>query len=194
MRHLPLTLCTLLSSTTAAGAPTPYAEPAVACMLIDAATERLACWDDLGRRIASDALAQAQAQQRQPHYVLREDTAYGYEPALTDDDRRQGVAAKDLVMFRYAGERAGVHQVISGTRDVTLVFMCSMPCDYVTLRAYARGELAQTSRLAAQPDMLARQALEDAAAGHLERHSTLLKGKRVWMWFGDKGVETTPMK
>lgn len=192
MRHLPLTLCMLLASATAAGAPTSYAEPAVACMLIDAATERLACWDDLGRRIASDALAQAQP--RQPHYALREGTAYGYEPALTDDDRRQGVAAKDLVMFRYAGERAGVHQVISGTRDVTLAFTCAMPCDYVTLRAYDRGVLAQTSRMAAQPGMLARQALEDAAAGLLDRHTTTLKGKPVWVWFGDKGIETTPAR
>lgn len=116
------------------------------------------------------------------HYVLRDAGMYGYEPAVSDNERAAGVRAAELVMVGYAGERAGVHQVIVLTppRTVT-VSQCAVPCDFIKIMRFEGGKLQASTILRGVPGTIGHMALTDAINGRLQRYVDVKHGS-LYVW------------
>src|ERR1700761_9104425 len=46
------------------------------------------------------------------NYSMAENGTYGYEPALSEEDVRNGTAAKPLIMMRYVGNKNGTFVIL----------------------------------------------------------------------------------
>jgi hypothetical protein len=64
-------------------------------------------------------------------YGYEDNGQYGYEAALTDEDRKQGVSAKPLVMFRYLGMQGNRYLVEQVNGNVASRISCETPCEFV---------------------------------------------------------------
>ncbi|MGK8887558.1 hypothetical protein [Burkholderia gladioli] len=102
-------------------------------------------------------------------YVLEQDGEYGYQPAISEEDARQGVATKALVMVRYRGKKDGAYVVeVNNDTGATLRVQCKNPCEYVRTQAIVDGQVIHTETLANAPDSVIYAVLEDARNGQLK--------------------------
>ncbi len=102
-------------------------------------------------------------------YVLEQDGEYGYQPAISEDDARQGVATKALVMVRYRGRKDGAYVVdVNNDTGATLRVQCKNPCEYVRTQAIVDGQIIHTETLANAPDSVIYAVLADAMNGQLK--------------------------
>ncbi|WP_157381338.1 hypothetical protein [Burkholderia ubonensis] len=104
------------------------------------------------------------------HYVLHQDGAYGYEPALSEDDIRAGKAVKALVMMRYVGFRDGTHTLLildEDDPDIVGRVTCAVPCKFAKFRTVVDGKVTSTETVRMTPDSLVGSMFEDAIAGRL---------------------------
>jgi len=73
------------------------------------------------------------------YYSEDDDGEYGYQPAITDEDRTKGIVAKTLIIFRYLGEKDGTYSVEQRGITTSIVSSCKAPCAFIKDRFYASG-------------------------------------------------------
>lgn len=106
------------------------------------------------------------------YYSLADNGTYGYEPALSEEDVRNGTATKPLVMMRYVGSKNGTYVIIilgqdaSNSNVVTRV-SCQSPCDFAKSELISGGTVLKTETLRMTPDSIMGGMLADAISGQL---------------------------
>jgi hypothetical protein len=106
---------------------------------------------------------------------LEQDGEYGYEPAVSETDQRNGKTVNSLVMIRYLGEHDGNIRWSSVVNGQALVLSCKQPCEFVTMAGYVSGMEVEheTSRVA--PGSIMDEILQDIDADQLKVYGA---GKR----------------
>ncbi|WP_157654611.1 hypothetical protein [Burkholderia ubonensis] len=155
------------------GAGTASGRAAMLCLMIaafggcsDAKNDRT----DIPATSPSADAARPEAGVSSHQYVLRQDGAYGYEPALSEDDIRAGKAVKALVMMRYVGFRDGTHTLLIVDEDdpgVVGRVTCAVPCEFAKFQTVVDGKVTSTETLRMTPGSLVGSMFEDAIAGRL---------------------------
>ncbi|EON13127.1 putative lipoprotein [Pandoraea sp. SD6-2] len=102
------------------------------------------------------------------YYSIAQDGEYGYQPALSDDDRKAGTATKALLMVRYQGKTGKKYRVDLIDNGVTNKVSCESPCKFVKSETYLDGYKARTDTVAAAEGSLIWAILQDAMNGELE--------------------------
>jgi hypothetical protein len=99
-----------------------------------------------------------------PLYAFRERDKYGYIAAVSEDDRKRGKAAGDVVLFVYRGHDGNLYKIDSVTTDgrVTVDYECERPC--AALKQYTYSGVGY---IAFEPTSLIGAAFTDAFNGFL---------------------------
>jgi hypothetical protein len=99
-------------------------------------------------------------------YSFKEGDAYGYIAAVSEEDRKRGKAAGDVLMFRYAGfwDNEFHLEELNANGDIVGVDTCAKPC--VAIKSYEGGQI---DRVAYNPDSVIGAAFDDAMSGRLKR-------------------------
>jgi len=119
----------------------------------------------------SDNVTPSDAQIGQPvpthRYNYREGELYGYLGAVSEDQKKAGVATPSVVMFRYAGYWGGENHLdlVSDQGNVVESAECAVPCVAIK-RTFADGSV---DRVGYTPDSVIGSAFLDAMNGQLER-------------------------
>lgn len=101
-----------------------------------------------------------------PNYDFAEDGAYGYISAVSEEDRRKGIAVGDVSLFRYLGKSEGLHRLqhVNDAGLVTGNYECASAC--VAIKAYRNDGSMQ--RVPYNPGSIIGAAFADAIAGRLK--------------------------
>lgn len=102
------------------------------------------------------------------YYSIAQDGEYGYQPALSDDDRKAGTMTKALLMARYQGKSGKKYRVDLIDNGITTRVSCEAPCEFVKSEVYLDGQKARTDTVAAAEGSLIWAILQDAMNGELE--------------------------
>lgn len=117
-----------------------------------------------------------------PNYVIRDGDEYGYQPAVSERDRENGLVTNALVMYSYLGEHNGVHQVMHRDGDLRFVAECEGACMHVKVYAFDDGRFLKREIYALTPGMLLAEVMEDATEGRLYPLRGTRDGKLVQIW------------
>ena len=103
---------------------------------------------------------------------MADNGTYGYEPALSENDVRNGTATKPLIMARYVGNKNGTYVIIVLGQDandvsVTNRVSCQSPCEFVKSETMSGDMVLKTETLRVKPGSLVGAMLEDAISGQL---------------------------
>jgi hypothetical protein len=106
------------------------------------------------------------------NYAMVDNGTYGYEPALSENDVRDGKAAKALIMARYVGNKNGAYVIIVLGQDandvgVTNRVSCQAPCEFAKSEMMSGDTVIKTETMRVKPDSLVGAMLEDAVSGQL---------------------------
>lgn len=123
------------------------------------------------------ATAQALEQYRKPSYVMKEGREYGYEAAMTAEDRARGVAASKLQMFRFLGRVGDTYQVGMRDGESVVIFEGAAPFEFAKVYAFVGDRLIDKQALRLQRNAIAALALKDALYGNLEQYRGARSGK-----------------
>ncbi|AOY96884.1 hypothetical protein BKK79_35925 [Cupriavidus sp. USMAA2-4] len=102
------------------------------------------------------------------NYSMEEDGEYGYEPAVSEDERRSGRTANSLLMVRYLGEKDGTHSVSITDGAVTNVFSCKAPCEFIKGQVKLRGQVVKTETMRNPGTAVISAVMADAMNGELK--------------------------
>lgn len=129
------------------------------------------------------------------YYSMKEGLQYGYETALSEDQRAAGQMANTLTMFKYAGEKDGVYQVYTEeSGNVFTSIQCTNPCDFMKIMMFADHELISTERLKATEGTIGWLVMADAINGKLERYQGKAGNEMMNVWFDEEdGFTATPV-
>lgn len=99
------------------------------------------------------------------NYSFVEGDVYGYIAAVSEEDRKQGKAAGDVVQYRYAGYWEDEYhlELLNSAGDIIGVDTCRRPC--VAIKQYYGGRM---ERLAYNPQSIVGAAFEDVFNGQLK--------------------------
>lgn len=104
-----------------------------------------------------------------PHnYSLKENGEYGYEQALSDDDKKAGITTKPLVMAKYLGEKNGTISVVIQDGGKKTLFSCTLPCDFVKVGVFFGNEIVDAQRVKNTDGSIMNGILQDAMLDQLE--------------------------
>jgi len=107
------------------------------------------------------------------NYSMRDGDLYGYQPAISDSERNQGVATKALVMVRYRGERNGLYTVEMPDDSGAIYRMeCKSPCEYIKTKVIAAGEVLKSETVPNTPGSLMAAVFDDVLSEQLEPTSS----------------------
>jgi hypothetical protein len=97
------------------------------------------------------------------------ESQYGYEQALSEDDRRAGKAVEPMVMVRYVGQIDGQYrlEVIEGPSNKTII-TCKDNCEVVKTTSSFNGYLGRSETLRVAPSSIISAVLQDMFAGQLD--------------------------
>jgi hypothetical protein len=98
------------------------------------------------------------------NYNLREGDLYGYIAAVSEEERKQGRAAGEVVLYRYRGVVDGLHRLENVDAAGRTVGINECPSACVAIKSYQYG---RPSRIAFNPSSIIGAAFEDAIAGRL---------------------------
>ncbi|MCQ9375179.1 hypothetical protein NMQ14_13045 [Methyloversatilis sp. XJ19-13] len=134
-----------------------------------------------------------------PNYVMKDGMKYGYPAAISEDARRAGQVAEQLIMAMYAGERDGRLQahIIDGISVTALE--CERPCEYLKVMSYVDIDgippQVKVEHIAAAPGSIGRLIMDDAVNGFLRQYGTGdEKGPRYSVWVDEiKGIVRTKL-
>lgn len=146
-----------------------------------------ACGDQATKAAAvTEAPAAAPAAPRHI-YAIKDGLEYGYEQALSDQDRTQGRVAKSLLMFSYLGKKGGAYQVMLKEDDVRTVAECALPCEYAKIYTFVDVTFVKKETIPINPSVLLAGVFADAISGRLEQMQGLRDGTVTTFWVdGDK--------
>jgi hypothetical protein len=101
------------------------------------------------------------------NYTFEQDGEYGYEPVVSDDDRRAGQGVKPMLMVRYLGDSGGKRRFASVENNMRTVFSCSDPCEVVRSTVYFEGQQVRQDTMRVAPGTIVSAVLEDIENGQL---------------------------
>jgi hypothetical protein len=103
-------------------------------------------------------------------YDFKDGDLYGYLGAISENDRKQGVATPSVVRFRYTGFWNGTHHLllIGDSGSVLEAAECAVPCVAINETDYN----GQVHRVGYSQDSIIGAAFEDAIDGQLRRSPT----------------------
>ncbi|VVE14559.1 putative lipoprotein [Pandoraea commovens] len=104
------------------------------------------------------------------NYALNQNGTYGYEPALSEDDIRQGRATKALVMVRYVGLREGNYVLLiidQNNPAIATRITCQAPCEFAQSQVMSNDYVLKTETVRVTPSSLLSAMIDDAMAGQL---------------------------
>ncbi|MBN3755911.1 hypothetical protein G3N95_23400 [Paraburkholderia sp. Tr-20389] len=103
------------------------------------------------------------------NYVMRDGDLYGYQPAISDAERNQGVATKALVMVRYRGQKNDVYTV-EMPNDTGAIYRleCKSPCEYVKTKIILGGEVLKSETVPNAPGSLMAAVFDDVLSDQLQ--------------------------
>ena len=115
---------------------------------------------------------------------------YGYASAISADQKNKGQVATKILMFKYAGERDGKHQVHTTDGIHFSAIECSSPCEVMKImdfidKDYLRGTV-RVDRIKNQPGSVANSVMEDAIAGKLRQYGIGRDKQRFQVWVDEK--------
>ncbi|MDP3610988.1 MAG: hypothetical protein Q8R98_03980 [Rubrivivax sp.] len=120
-------------------------------------------------------------------YAIKDGLEYGYEQALSDQDRNQGRVAKSLLMFSYLGKKDGAYQVMLKDDNVRTVAECALPCEYAKIYTFVDVTFIKKETIPINPSALLAGVFADAISGQLEQMQGLRDGTVTTFWVdGDK--------
>lgn len=96
------------------------------------------------------------------NYTEEENGTYFYIAAVSDEDRKKGVAAGEVIGYRYLGlndKQQHTLQLVSDSSDATMKAYCSDPCAIIK---FENGD-----RISFNPSSIIGAAFQDAINGHL---------------------------
>ena len=109
------------------------------------------------------------------NWTYREGDAYGYQSAVSDDDKKAGQSASEVVMYRYYGKDGDDYVLRSRNAFGDYETRCTNPCEVMRVTLAGQGEVLK--RLVYSDDLVVAAALKDAIAGNLELASDAAKPK-----------------
>lgn len=150
-----------------------------------------------GDSTAPSSATQAEAALVEPlpaahYYSLEDGTEYGYEPAISQNDQESGMVAKSMVMFRYAGQRDGKHQVYAKDGSNMTVIECANPCEFMKLMSFYDGEFVNKELIRAKEGSMGWSAISDGINGFMKPTVKVKNGKSIRLWFDEAGAHLVP--
>ncbi len=125
-------------------------------------------------------------------YVVADGGEYGYEQGVSQSDMDNGKMANSLMMFRYAGEHDGKHQVYSKDALAITVIECSDPCEFMKVMTFAGTVFIRKELVRATEGTIGWGVMTDAINGFLQVHKT--KDGKSHPWFDEKkGIHFIPL-
>lgn len=131
------------------------------------------------------------------NYVMQDGMKYGYPMAISEDARKSGQKAEQLVMAMYAGEKNGKYQahIVDGVTVTALE--CEAPCKFLKVMSYIDDpylkDQIKVEHLAANPEILGYLIMQDAMRGKLKQYGVGTEKKRFTVWVDErKGMQRTP--
>lgn len=120
-------------------------------------------------------------------YAIKDGLEYGYEQALSEQDRNQGRVTKSLLMFSYLGKKGGAYQVMLKDDNVRTVAECALPCEYAKVYTFVDVTFIKKETIPINPSALLAGVFADAISGQLEQMQGLRDGTVTTFWVdGDK--------
>ncbi|WP_105507719.1 hypothetical protein [Paraburkholderia sp. BL21I4N1] len=109
---------------------------------------------------------------------------YGYEPALSENDVRNGTATKPLIMVRYVGIKNGAYIIIILGQDandttVTNRVSCQTSCEFAKSETMAGDTVVKTETIHVKPGSLIGAMLEDAISGQLTPYGQIVSNRTM---------------
>lgn len=115
-------------------------------------------------------------------YVLRDGMEYGYEVAISNDEKSGRPAPKIVAMYRYLGRKGDIYQTMLRNGEIRIVFECTKPCDAGTLHTFEGTQYVSNEVLRLEPDTLLNAVMSDAMNGYLEQSVETQNGKATSLW------------
>lgn len=125
----------------------------------------------------SDAEAAKALRKLMPYYVMEENGQYGYERAISEDDKKAGRQTKSLLMVRYLGEANGTYTVQLKEGGGRQLSSCATPCEFVKIKTYFMGTEVKNETVRAAEGSIIWGIMQDAQNGHLKFSGKNNKGK-----------------
>lgn len=98
------------------------------------------------------------------NYDFAEDGAYGYVSAVSEENRKRGIAIGDVLLFRYLGKSDGLYRIqwLNDSGQIIGYYECSRQCR--AIKSYSGGAMR---RIPYNPTSMVGAAFEDAFLGKL---------------------------
>lgn len=117
-------------------------------------------------------------------YSMVDNGTYGYEPALSEDDIRNGTATKPLVMMRYVGNKNGRFVIIilgsdSNSPSYVNRVSCQAPCEFAKSETLSGDIVVNTETVRVTPDSIIGAMLQDAVSGQLTAYGQAPSGGQI---------------
>lgn len=145
------------------------------------------------------AAAEAQIAPSPDHnYVMQDGMQYGYPAAISEDQRKAGQVAQQIVMIYYAGERDGKLQAHILNGGTVTALECERPCNYLKTMTYIDSDYLRdkihVERMVMAATSLGAQIMQDAMHGKLKQYGRKQNGKPVGQWVDEqRGMISFPM-
>lgn len=120
-------------------------------------------------------------------YSLQDGSEYGYEAALSDEQRQQGRAASEIKMFSYLGRKGDTYQVMLKADEFRSVAECTKPCDFAKVYTFAGDKFIAKEVMRITPTVIVSAVFEDAMKGRLNQLLGQQKGVATTFWVDGDG-------
>lgn len=115
-------------------------------------------------------------------YAIKDGNEYGYEKAISEEDRKKGQVAADVLMFNYLGEKDGAYQVMLKEGDQRTVAECTAPCEFTKIYTFSGTQFIQKKMMKLTPETILSSVLHDAMNGKLDVLSGMQQDRMVSFW------------
>lgn len=120
------------------------------------------------------------------YYVLKDGAEYGYEQAISSDDKSKGQSASKVLMFKYLGERSGELQFHARDGDIHSVIQCERPCEFVKQMVFVNERIVRKEHMRANEGSIIWALIQDAMTGQLKKFTKERNGSVQEVWFDEK--------
>lgn len=130
------------------------------------------------------------------NYSLKDGYEYGYEAALSENDKAAGKVAADVLMFKYSGDKGETVQVYQKSGDLATIIECVFPCEFLKIITYSTsaGHIS-TDRIRRVDGTIGSMVIADALNSELEQYVAERDGKKYNVWWDEQsGVSYTALQ
>lgn len=106
------------------------------------------------------------------YYALRDGFEYGYEQALSEDDKNAGTQASPLMMTRFMDVTDGIYTVEIIKGPASAIFTCEYHCEFIKSKQFAYGQLVNSEILRNAKGSVVWAIMQDAQSGKLSPYPT----------------------